>query len=267
MNEAELLFTEVLDCDRASLYLNKDLFLDKDKSLFVSSALKRRIKGEPIQYIIGKSEFMGLTFKVNSDVLIPRPETEILVETVLSSLVARRSSFVNILDIGTGSGCISISLAKLLNGANIIATDISPEAIEVARHNALINGVTDKIKFIQSDMFAEYGVRSSMNDVIVSNPPYIPSAEIEKLQPEVRHEPRIALDGGGDGLDFYRRIVKGSAGHLKEGGLLAVEIGFGQRPGVERIIENSGYFAIIEVAADYNYIDRVIVAKRMEKNG
>lgn len=267
MNEAELLFTEILDCDRASLYLNKDLSLDRDKSLFISSALKRRIKGEPIQYILGKADFMGLTFKVNSDVLIPRPETEILVESVLSSFVARRSSPVNILDIGTGSGCIAISLAKLLKGANITATDISPEAIEVARSNAYLNGVVDKIRFIQSDVFLNNELKTMNYELIISNPPYIPSGEIDKLQPEVRHEPGIALNGGTDGLDFYRRIIRGSCEYLKEGGLLAMEMGFGQRKDIEKIIQKSGYFGIIDVARDYNDIERVVLAKRIKKYG
>ena len=261
MNEAELLFTEVLNCDRASLYLDKDLSFGKDKSLFVSSVLKRRMSGEPIQYILGKAEFMGLTFKVDERVLIPRPETEILVETVLSLIADRGSCKSKILDIGTGSGCIAVSLAKLSSELEITATDVSAEALEVARSNARLNCLSGKIRFIQSDMFTEYEVRCAKYDVIVSNPPYIPSDEIDKLQPEVRCEPGLALDGGNDGLDFYRRIINEAPLYLNRGGLLIVEIGFGQRASLEKIIEKSGIFAIIDVVADYNNIDRVIVIK------
>jgi release factor glutamine methyltransferase len=265
MNEAELLFTEVLKCDRTSLYLNKELRLDKQRYSWISSVLKRRTHGEPLQYILGKTEFMGLEFKVNRDVFIPRQETEILVETVLKmvSSIKYQVSSINILDLGTGSGCIAVSLAKFIPYAKITTLDISLEAIKIARENAVLNNVGDKIEFVHSDLFAQYAIRNTQYDIIVSNPPYIPTIEIERLQPEVRYEPRMALDGGRDGLAFYRKIIRNSAHYLKEKGLLMMEMGFNQREALEDIFQDSWNFKVIEVVKDYNNIDRVIVARRL----
>lgn len=267
MTEAELLFTDILNCDRLSLYLNKEIPLDKEKATFISSALERRIKGEPIQYILGKTEFMGLEFKVNRDVFIPRPETEILVETVIrySSCVMRHASCINVLDIGTGSGCIAISLTKFLSNVRITATDISQEALKVAKDNAQVHNVINKILFIKSNLFSTYNLTPNTYDLIVNNPPYIPSAEIDNLQPEIKYESRIALDGGVDGLDFYRRIIRDSTRYLKKGGFLAVEMGFGQRYAIENIFQSVGNFEIIEVVKDYNNIERVIIAQNAKR--
>ena len=271
MNETELLFTDILNCNRLSLYLNKDIFLDRAKSFLVSGVLKRRIRGEPLQYILGKTEFMGLEFKVTADVFIPRPETEILVETVLET-VTRHTSHVTrlkIIDIGTGSGNIAISLAKLLKDCRILAVDISKEAINVARNNALLNNVTDKINFINQNFFnlrpATCDLRPSSFDLIVSNPPYIPTAEIETLQPEVKYEPHMALDGGKDGLDFYRRIINKVPRYLRKDGFLIMEMGFNQKDAIKNIFQKSGYFEIIEFVKDYNNMDRVIIAKKRER--
>jgi release factor glutamine methyltransferase len=233
---------------------------DKDKSAWIASVLKRRVRGEPIQYILGKTEFMGLEFKLTKDVLIPRPETEILVETVIKIASGSRpqASGCKIMDIGTGSGNIAISLAKILKNCKIVAIDISQEAINVARGNALLNGVVDKISFINQDFFSP---QPFSFDFIVSNPPYIPTLEINTLQPEISYEPRIALDGGRDGLDFYRRIIAESPEYLKEGGYLIMEIGFGQKDRIKNIFQKSENFEIIEVVRDYSSIERVIVAK------
>ncbi|MDD4980354.1 MAG: peptide chain release factor N(5)-glutamine methyltransferase [Candidatus Omnitrophica bacterium] len=264
MNEAELLFTDILNCDRLSLYVNKDLSLDKISSSLVSAALKRRIKSEPIQYILGKAEFMGLQFKVTPDVLIPRPETEILVETAIKlvSGVRCQVSGVNILDLGTGSGCIAVSLAKFLPEAEIHATDISESALEIARANARLNRVDNSISFFQSDLLTAYSLELTAYDIIVSNPPYVPTQEIDTLQPEIQYEPRIALDGGEEGLDFYRRIIQDAPGYLKEGGFLIMEAGFGQKDAIKNVFQKSGFFKVIEWIKDYNNIDRVVVAKK-----
>ncbi len=261
MNEAELLFTDILNCNRLSLYLNRDLHLDKDKSSFISSTLKRRISCEPIQYILGKTEFMGLEFKVSPAVFIPRPETEILVETAISIVQGSWSMVhgLKILDIGAGSGCIAISLAKLLPHANITAIDISEKAIRIAQQNTTLNNV--KINFFLSDLFSNYELQTMNYELIVANPPYIPTAEIETLQPEIKYEPRIALDGGKDGLDFYRRIISDSLHYLKEGGFLIMEMGFNQKDHIKNIFQKSANYKIIEVIKDHNNIDRVIVAK------
>ena len=256
MNETELLFAEVLNCDRTSLYLNKGLRLEKDKSALIAAALKRRLLGEPIQYILGQTEFMDLEFKVSPDVLIPRPETELLVEAAIKQVTksppkadpptaeqGREIRSINILDIGTGSGCIAVSLAKLLPaGITLTATDISAQALQVARQNASLNNVSAWVSFIQSDLFAAYNLTPNTYDLIVSNPPYIATSDIDNLQPEIGYEPRIALDGGSDGLSIYRRIIPGAKGYLKEGGSLILEMGYNQRGRIENIFQKSGNF-------------------------
>ncbi|MFA5096321.1 MAG: peptide chain release factor N(5)-glutamine methyltransferase [Candidatus Omnitrophota bacterium] len=262
MNETELLFSTVLGCDRASLYLNRDRYLDRRELDFIASALKRRIRREPIQYILGKTEFMGLEFEVNQDVLIPRPETEILVETAIKYVQGRRVQGKRILDLGTGSGCIAISLAKYLSGIKIDASDISDRALATARRNAKLHGVS--INFRQSDLFTP---GSGRYDLIVSNPPYIAQGRLTGLQAELRFEPEAALNAGPDGLDFYRRIVSGSPSRLKENGLLIMEIGFGQAGAVGKIFSRSGKFRVTEIIKDYNQIERVIVAGKAEANG
>jgi len=289
MDEAEFLFTEILNCNRMSLFLDRESPLDKDKSALIASVLKRRIKGEPIQYILGKTEFLGLEFKVNKDVFIPRPETEILVEKTLEVVRKFLSSPVpelNILDMGTGSGCVAISLAKFLFNVKMTATDISDRALEVAKYNAKLNNVADIIKFIHCDLFTpletiggrqkdrvsltgftDYRLPITDYDIIISNPPYIPTGEIKELQQEIKYEPRIALDGGRDGLDFYRRIVAGAPNYLNKRGFLIMEMGFGQRASIENIFQKSEIFEIIKIVKDYNNIERVIIAKKISKNG
>lgn len=261
MTETEWLFTEVLNCNRLDLYLNKNAYLDMNKRTIISSAIKRRILGEPIQYILGKAEFMGLEFKVNRDVFIPRPETEILVETVIKlvSSIKYQVSGINILDVGTGSGCIAVSLAKFINNLEITATDISSKALEVASMNAKLNNV--EINFVQGGLFDTYPLSLTPYHLIISNPPYISTSEIESLQPEIRYEPRMALDGGKDGLDFYRKIIQRAPECLKEDGFLIMEMGFGQAEMIKNILKNLGNFEIIDVVKDYNSIERVIVAK------
>ena len=266
MNEAELLFSEILNCDRMSLYLNKEYILDKDKSVLISSALKRRISGEPIQYILGKAEFMGFEFRVNPYVLIPRPETEILVETAIQYVTTSGShnvTCINMLDLGTGSGCIAISLAKLLPNSHITATDISDKALLAARENAELNCV--RVNFVQSDLFG--GLHPTSYDLIVSNPPYIPSLEIQDLQPEIGYEPISALDGGSDGLDFYHRIIKDAPQYLKGNGYLIMEMGFRQRDDIKDIFQENKNFKVIDIVSDYNKIDRVIIAQKRGING
>ncbi|PIP19956.1 MAG: peptide chain release factor N(5)-glutamine methyltransferase [Candidatus Omnitrophica bacterium CG08_land_8_20_14_0_20_41_16] len=282
MNEAELLFTQALGCDRAALYFNKRGSLNSRQAAFVSTALKRRIKGEPIQYILGKTEFMGLEFKVNKDVLIPRPETEILVETAIKIVrkfvalakggqttalwpASSQVRKLRILDIGTGSGCIAISLAKFLPEASITATDISDKALETAKENAKFNNVEDKIVFLRSDLFESLAICDMRYAICVCNPPYIAAGEIDNLQPEIKYEPRIALDGGKDGLGFYRRIIKEAPDYLRDNGILIMEIGFGQAQAIGDIFRESGNFKILEIVKDYNNIDRVITAKRGRK--
>ncbi|OQB10857.1 MAG: Release factor glutamine methyltransferase [Candidatus Omnitrophica bacterium ADurb.Bin205] len=262
MTESELLFTHALGCKRESLYLDKGRRLTLSQGSFISSALKRRLSGEPLQYILGSTEFMGLEFKVNTHVLIPRFETEILVDAAIKYARSLMPFNRRVLEIGTGSGCIAISLAKFLPGLKITATDISIEALRVALDNARLNGVLNRVSFAASDLFDSLAADLFRYSICITNPPYVRSGEIDGLQPEVRHEPRESLDGGMDGLSFYRRIIKGSSDYLINEGILIMEIGFNQREGVEGILRDSNSFKVIEIIKDFNNIDRVIVARR-----
>ena len=212
----------------------------------------------PVQYVMGSARFCGLDLMVDERVLIPRPETELLVEKV-GQLVQRPAVGVQhprILDLCTGSGCIAITLTKPLTHCTIIASDISEGALAVARHNALRQSVTDRVTFVQSDLFS--GIEGAF-DIIVSNPPYIARHEFATLQKEVLREPRAALDGGHDGLDFYRRIIAEAPRYLKKDGYLVMEIGFGQRRAIEAIAGSSGVFRVTEAVRDHNGIERVLV--------
>ncbi|MCX5705246.1 MAG: peptide chain release factor N(5)-glutamine methyltransferase [Candidatus Omnitrophica bacterium] len=267
MNEAELLFTELLDCDRLTLYQNRDKALDRDLARFVALVLKRRSEGEALQYILGKAHFMGREFKVDSRVLIPRPETELLVEAALGYITKAqigKDKSLEVLELGTGSGCIAVTLALSLENISLTATDISDDALSVARENAFINKVSSKINFIQSDLFY---LCNRVYDVIISNPPYVKSLTIDSLQPEVRYEPRIALDAGRDGLLFFRRIIQESSHCMAKDGLLILEIGIDQLEPIRNLFETARDFEIIHVVTDYNQIERIIVAKRIGKNG
>ncbi|MBM3244391.1 MAG: peptide chain release factor N(5)-glutamine methyltransferase [Candidatus Omnitrophica bacterium] len=262
MTEAEILFTEVLNCKRHELYLNRNGILDSKKARLISSVLEKRIKGEPIQYILGKTEFMGLEFKVTPDVLIPRPETEILVEKAIE--IGRRplaaGHRLRILDMCTGCGNIAVSMAKFLPQSEAGAVDISPAALEIASYNAKLNKVN--VDFIESDLFNTDRLQLLAYGMIVSNPPYIAALEFKKLQRELRSEPPIALNGGEDGLDFYRRIIYSAPQYLEKNGHLLLEIGFKQSGPVKNIFQKSGKFEIIEVVKDYNGIDRIIIARK-----
>jgi len=204
---------------------------------------------------------MGLEFEVNKDVLIPRPETEILVEAALRYAGSLSPDKKNILDLGTGSGCIAVSLAKHLPDFRITAVDISLKALMVARKNAVRNAVSDRITFIESDLYDRLSTSDVKYSLCVSNPPYIASREIDSLQPEIRYEPRIALDGGIEGLEFYPRIIKGALSYLDDGGILLLEAAFNQREEIESILESLS-FCILERIKDYNNLDRVIVARK-----
>ena len=261
MNESELLFTEILGCDRASLYLKKNVPVAKTTLCRIASALKRRMRGEPVSYILGKTEFMGFEFKVGPAVLIPRPETELVVETALrhaAKLPGRPGAVVKILDVGTGSGCIAVSLAKNLAHCRIDAIDISEVALAVAIENAALHNA--EINFIQGDLLS-CELPPTAYDLIISNPPYVLSAEIKNLQPEVQHEPRAALDGGTDGLGFYRAIIARAPCTLRDGGFLIMEMGFKQCVAITQIVQGAGNFIIQEVKKDYNGIERVMVAQ------
>lgn len=278
MTEKEILLTSILNCPRSSLY-SGDIFLSAKVLKKLSRCLSLRSEGFPLQYILGEVDFFGLIFKLDKRVFIPRPETEILVETAINSVASRQApgtSRIKILDIGTGSGCIAVALAKNLPCSQIVAVDISQEALEIARQNAGLNGVEERIHFIQSDLLSaipacpvlpvgrQAGRRypQSTFDLIISNPPYIPTNALKGLQREIHHEPQIALDGGCDGLDFYRRIIQDAPGFLKKGGLLLMEIGFSQCNKIKNFLQMSHNFEIMDIVKDYSGIERVLVAKK-----
>jgi len=222
--------------------------------------LQRRHNGEPIQYIIGFRDFMGLKFNVDKRVLIPRWETELLVEYIISR-VKGFAGPLHILDLGTGSGAIAVSLAAYLPQAVVTAVDIKNDALQVAEENAKRNGVENRIEFIHGDFFEPLDVSryKQLFDVIVSNPPYIPTQDINELMTEVRdHEPVAALDGGADGLDCYRRIAAGAWQYLKENGFIALEMGYDQSRSVQEIFKAKSYH-VIEVRKDLSGIDRIAV--------
>jgi len=256
MNEAELLFTGLLGCSRTSLYTGGRQKLPQDKGSLIAGVLRRRIKGEPLQYILGRTEFMGLDFRVTPDVLIPRPETEILVETVLGH-AGKVGARLRILDIGTGSGCVAVSLAHYLPRSAVCAVEISAAALQVARGNAYANRC--RVDFLNADLFPP---GDGKFDIIVSNPPYIPAGELGCLQREVLFEPRQALSGGDDGLYFYRRICAGCAGRLVSSGLLIVEIGYGRAQDVRALISSAPGMKVEDTVKDYAGIERVVVARR-----
>ena len=219
--------------------------------------IKRLILGEPLQYITGMQEFMKLRFLVTKDVLIPQPDTEILVEEVIRIL--RNIKNPIILDICTGSGAIAIALAKYVQNLKIYATDISGNAIEIAKRNAKLNGVANNIKFVESDLFEK--LKDMKFDVIVSNPPYIPTKDIKKLPKDVQNEPKIALDGGKDGLDFYRRIAKEGYKYLNRQGYLCLEIGYDQKFKVNKIIDDEKRYVQTYCKKDLCQNDRIIVTQ------
>lgn len=261
MTEKEYILTHILNCSRTDLYLGS-FTKNNDFDTELSRILARRRNGEPVQYITGTAEFMGLTFKVDRRVLVPRPETEILVEEAIK--IVRSSKFVvrSVLDLGTGSGNIAISLAKFLPECKVTAIDTFSDAIRLAEENAALNNIAGKIEFIVSDLFNSIR-KDEPFDMIISNPPYVATQEMAGLSAEVRHEPRLALDGGRDGLDFYRRMVKKSPAYLKKGGIFLAEMGYNQSNSIQDIFCQSGNFKIQRIVCDYRNIERVIVAKRI----
>jgi len=254
--EASLLLRLVMKCDAAFVIAHPEHRLDAVQSILFKAVLKRRAAHEPFQYISGKQEFYGLEFDVSPEVLIPRPETEILVEAAVDRFKGVES--FRFLEIGVGSGCISVALLANLPNATSIGVDISEQALAVAQKNAEKHGVSDRLNLIRSDLFKN--VPEEQFDAIFSNPPYIPGADIETLQPEVRDkEPRSALDGGVDGLDIVRSIIGGSVKFLKPPGVLMIEIGFGQSEAVSGLVDTSSW-QTPDFLKDLQGIDRIVVA-------
>lgn len=253
--DAEVLLSHILGKDRLYLYVHFDQPLAKEELKAFREMVKKRAARMSVAYIVGRKEFMGLDFIVSPAVLVPRPDTEILVEAVSNRL--RDATAPKILDIGTGSGAILVSLLKVLSNAKGIAVDISPDALAVAKENAVRLGVSERAAFYLGDLFTPF--EGKVFDCIVSNPPYIPDGDITLLAPEVCGEPHLALFGGKDGLDFYRRIIKRAPEYLAAGGLLAVEVGIGQAPKVALLAEESKALRTKALLKDYGGIERVVL--------
>ncbi|QQS38165.1 MAG: peptide chain release factor N(5)-glutamine methyltransferase [Ignavibacteriales bacterium] len=251
---AELLLASVLKCKRLELYLSFDRPLSAEETSMYREFLRRRSIFEPLQYIIGSVEFYGLNFNVNKSVLIPRPETELMVELILEE--NKNKSGLKILDIGTGSGNIAVSLAVSSTRFEVKAIDISKGALEVAKQNAIQNKVNDRIDFLLSDI-KNYSDDNLKYDIIVSNPPYISVQEFPELQKELKYEPSIALTDEADGLSFYVVICEKARNLLKSGGYLYFEIGQNQDLAVKEIMTSNSFSEII-FRKDYQNINRVI---------
>ncbi len=261
--DSEVLAAFSLGIDRAGLFAR---LRDEAGQTFreeVLALVERRAGREPLQYITGRQEFYGLMFRVSPAVLIPRPETELLVEQAIARL--KDTVGAKAADIGTGSGCIAVALAANLPGARVYAVDSSEAALSIAENNALSNGVGGRISFLTGNLLAPLdaeGLASGL-DLIASNPPYIPSGDIPNLQPEVQKEPISALDGGPDGLDAIRDIVRDAPECLRPGGTLLVEIGFGQGDAVKRLVESQPGLKFQKLIKDFAGIERVLVARKI----
>ena len=253
---SRILMQYVLKIDRNKLIINKNDNVDINKENEYKEYIEKIIKGKPVQYITNNQEFMKLNFFVDENVLIPRADTEILVEEVISLANDDKNK---ILDVCTGSGAIAVSLAKYIKNSNVMAIDISKEALKIAEKNAFNNNVN--IKFIESDLFNN--LEENDFDIIVSNPPYIRENVINELSIEVKHEPKIALDGGKDGLDFYRKLSSESYKYLKEDGYLCLEIGYDQKNEVIEILKNEKKYKNIYSKKDLFGNDRIIIAQKV----
>ena len=250
---AKLIIEHVCTIDKNTILVHEDDEVDKEKCFVYRESIDQICKGKPVQYVINKQEFMGLNFYVDEDVLIPQPDTEILVEEVISEY---KDSECMILDLCTGSGAIGISLAKYIDKSKIVASDISEKAIQISKLNAEKNSVWKRMKFVESNMFEN--ILETEFDAIVSNPPYIETDVIDDLSIQVKNEPYMALDGGLDGLKFYRIIAEEAWKHIKDQGKLFLEIGYNQRAAVEDILNKNGKYFDIYSKKDLGDNDRIV---------
>ncbi len=257
---AQILLAHALGIDRVQLYVQHDKPLGPDELGRYRELVKRRLAGEPVAYLTGRQEFWSLPLAVDARVLVPRRDTETLVEAVLDQV--DRTAALAIADIGTGSGAIALALARELRAARVVATDRSADALAVARENAQRLALAERVELREGDLLAALAAGERF-DVIAANPPYVPSADIDRLAREVRREPRAALDGGPDGLDALRRLVAGAAAHLVPGGLLALEHGFDQDAAVRALLDATGAFQPAATRSDMGGQPRVTSARAL----
>lgn len=258
--EAECLLAHALGCRRLEIYLHGERKLSSEQLALLKAQAQRLQADEPLQYVLGEVDFCGHLFACDARALIPRPETELLVEAALGFSKVWKKPHPKVPDLGTGTGCIAITLALAQPHAQLCAVDISADALALARANAERHGVADKINFIQADLLAPFAAGEL--DLIVSNPPYVPTAEWEELPRPIRDfEPRNALDAGSDGLDVLRRLVAQAAEKLTPGGALALEIGEDQGPRVAALLRAAG-FTNVAVKKDFAGWDRVVTGEK-----
>lgn len=256
--DSEIILAHTLNLSRTDLWTQDKRVLSQSELKIVKEYMERRLSREPISQIVGHQEFWSLDFVVDENVLTPRPETELLIETALNCI---SSPTVKILDLGTGSGALAVTLAKEVSESQISAIDIDPKALSIAKENAARHGVADRIEFVCTDL--RQGDWSGCFSMILSNPPYIKSEDIQKIMPEVRNfEPEKALDGGVTGLDFYRHIIPMAMDQMEEDGFLILEIGHDQASKVTALLENFSCYQNIEVIKDYSGFDRVVKAQK-----
>jgi release factor glutamine methyltransferase len=267
VREADWLLAHVLGLPSHALLLEGERAVSARQAERSWALIRRRASHEPLQYLLGTQEFRGLDMAVTPDVLIPRPETELLVEETLRAIA--RVSGPRLADVGTGSGCIAVAVVRERPDATVYALDISAPALAVARANAIRHGTFDRIRFIQTDLLEAFSARARERfDVIVSNPPYIAVGELDGLQPEVaRYEPRMALAAGSDGLTYHRQLLRGAPTFLKPGGCLIMELGYGQADSVMSLARSSGAYDSVVCRKDTAGIERVLVARRSGREG
>ena len=256
--DAEILLAHVLHKSRIYLYTDFDLIVNPAELAQYRSFLEKRVSGISTAAIVGEKNFMGLTFKVNEKVLIPRPDTETWLEKVIQ--YHRNEPDLKVADLGCGSGAILLSFLYYCKEDTGIGVDISKDALQVAEENGRLLKLDDRVNWIEGDYLT--ALPSGGLDGILSNPPYIPSGDIEGLQKEVKNEPLLALDGGKDGLDFYRKLAVSAAGYLKPGGFLAVEFGIHQAEDVVNLLKEKGEFDSFEVITDYGGIERAVYCRK-----
>lgn len=260
--DAELLLAHVLHKQRIYLYTDFDLIVEPSELSLYREYIKKRVSGVSTAAIIGEKEFMGLTFKVNEDVLIPRPDTETWLEKVIQ--YHRNEQGLHVADLGTGSGAILLSFLYYCKEDTGVGVDISEKALTVAEENGKALKMEDRVTWRRGDYLTALE-EGELFDGILTNPPYIPTGDIRGLAEEVRHEPMNALDGGADGLTFYRKLAEGAAEHLKDGGFLAAEFGIHQAADVVNLLKETGKFDSFEVITDYGGIERAVYCRKKEE--
>lgn len=258
--DAELLVSHALGIDRVRIYLDFERPLTPEERASIRALVERRRRREPVAYIVGERAFYGRTFAVGPGVLVPRPDSETLIERAIELLPIQ--SDMHVLDVGTGSGCLGITLVAERPHATVTLVDVSEDALRVAQQNAAALGVADRVSLLRSDLFATVSAPAGGFDLIVSNPPYIPTGDLAGLMPDViQHEPRLALDGGRDGLDLVRRLIAGARKQLRPGGSLLIEIGIGQADACVALLTEAGFLEATS-HRDLGRIPRVVEGRQ-----